>query len=147
MIVKKNTAAQLSKELGFHVSHKDDLRLYTEAVKWLGTPYKYGGNTLAGVDCSGLVHNIYKTVYDIHLERKAEDIYKKNCRKIPTNSLMPGDLVFFDTKNNRRKVNHMGIYLKDKVFLHASSSRGVVLNKMDEKYYRKSLVKGGRVKK
>ena len=92
-IGKSSPAGQVSEKLGFPVSKKDrQLPLYTEAVHWLGVPYKYGGNTSKGVDCSGLVCNIYRKVYGQKLERTVAGMYKKNCRKISRNALRPGDL-------------------------------------------------------
>ena len=63
--------SQLSHQLGFKVNRKDDLRLFSEAARWLGTPYRYGSSTRKGVDCSGLVNQIYKQVYHRSLERSS----------------------------------------------------------------------------
>lgn len=58
-------AARLSSQLGFKVTPKDDLRLYSEASRWLGVPYRYGGKSRTGVDCSGFVGQVYQNVYKI----------------------------------------------------------------------------------
>lgn len=144
---KKNNPEHLSRKLGFPVSSKDDLSLYREAANWLGVPYKYGGNTKSGVDCSGLVCQIYRTVYHIQLQRTAAGMYKENCRKISRKALRPGDLVFFNTAKTKKSVSHVGIFLKNNVFLHATTKSGVRLSTLDEIYYKKRWINGGKVKK
>lgn len=142
----KEKTARLSGQLGFPISPKDDLKLYTEAASWLGVPYKYGGNTKAGVDCSGLTCNIYRNVYHIRLERTVAEMYKKNCRKISRKKLRPGDLVFFNTAKTRKSVSHVGIFLKNNIFLHATTHSGVRISSLDEIYYKKKWINGGKVK-
>lgn len=144
---KQQTASRLSSKLGFQVLPKDPLKLYQEASVWLGVPYRYGGNTAKGVDCSGLVCNIYQNVYQISLERTVIGMYKKNCRKISRNKLKPGDLVFFHTTKKRKTISHVGIYLKKNTFIHATTASGVRLSQLNETYYKKRWIKGGRVKK
>ena len=139
-IGKSSPAGQVSEKLGFPVSKKDrQLPLYTEAVHWLGVPYKYGGNTSKGVDCSGLVCNIYRKVYGQKLERTVAGMYKKNCRKISRNALRPGDLVFFNTAKTKKSISHVGIFLKGNTFIHATTHSGVRLSTLDETYYKKTL--------
>lgn len=145
-IAGKEKIARLSGQLGFPVSPKDDLKLYTEAASWLGVPYKYGGNTKAGVDCSGLTCHIYRNVYRIRLERTVAGMYKKNCRKISRRKLQPGDLVFFNTAKTRKSVSHVGIFLKNNVFIHATTRNGVRISSLDETYYKKKWINGGKVK-
>lgn len=138
---------QLSQKLGFHLNKKDDLNLYSEASQWLGTPYRYGGTSRKGVDCSGLVGQIYKQVYRIDLERNTGNIAQKNCRRIRKNRLKTGDLVFFNTsKKKRRGVNHVGLFLKNGYFIHASTSKGVIISNLQEDYYHKAWKQGGRVR-
>lgn len=144
---KESKPAILSQQLGFPVSAKDDLKLYTEAAQWLGVPYKYGGNTPQGVDCSGLTCQIYRKVYHKQLERTVAGMYKKNCRKISRKSLRPGDLVFFNTAKTRKSVSHVGIFLKKNIFIHATTGSGVRLNTLDDAYYKKRWISGGKVKR
>ena len=139
--------SQLSHQLGFKVNRKDDLRLFSEAARWLGTPYRYGGSTRKGVDCSGLVNQIYKQVYHRSLERSSSGIATRNCRKIMKSDLSSGDLVFFNTSRKKRKgINHVDLFLKNGYFIHASTSRGVIISNLKEDYYRKTWKQGGRVK-
>ncbi|WP_298613904.1 NlpC/P60 family protein [uncultured Odoribacter sp.] len=147
LVEKHQTAFRLSEKLGFQISPKDNLKLYQEASSWLGIPYRYGGNSRKGVDCSGLVCKIYLNVYQIPLERTVTGMYKKNCRKISRKKLKPGDLVFFNTTAKRKSVSHVGIYLKENTFIHATTASGVRLSQMDEIYYKKRWIKGGRIKK
>lgn len=146
LVRPKVSLTTLSQQLGFKVHPKDDLSLYTEAVRWLGVPYRHGGTSRSGVDCSGLVGQIYKNAYRVSLERTVAGIESKNSQRIQKNDLRPGDLVFFNTSKNKRGVNHVGIYLKNKYFIHASASRGVIVSHLQEEYYRKHWKKGGRVK-
>lgn len=131
---------------GIKLSGDDNLKLYDEIESWIGVPYRYGGSTRRGVDCSGLVVNVYKDVYGIKLQRNSELIYKKNCDKIKKSKLREGDLVFFKT-GKKKRINHVGIYLKNGKFVHTSASRGVIISSLDEDYYRRNFMQAGRVKK
>ena len=141
----KSTYRYLSDRLGISVNSHDNIELYETVARWLHTPYKYGGNTRKGVDCSGLVCNVYKSVYHKTLQRRSIDIYQKNCSKISKRDLCEGDLVFFATGKNKGKINHVGIYLKKNKFIHASSSKGVIVSSLNDAYYRKTYYSSGRV--
>lgn len=120
-------------------------RLYREVQTWIGVPYRYGGHSRKGTDCSGLVMEVYKNVYGKVLTHNSADIYSKECNRIREKELREGDLVFF-AFNKSKRINHVGIYLSDGKFAHASSSRGVIISNLDEAYYRKGFVGAGRVK-
>jgi cell wall-associated NlpC family hydrolase len=124
----------------------DNAALYKEAASWLHVPHIEGGMSRKGTDCSYLVYSIYKAVYHKTLERNSSGMLNKNCERISKNKLKEGDLVFFHTGKSDTYVTHVGIYLKDNKFLHASTSRGVIVSDLDEEYYRKTWVCGGRVK-
>jgi len=135
--------------LGFDIEEHDNWRLMVESAKWLGVPYKYGGNTKSGVDCSGFTTAIYKTVYNKKLHRRSVDQYTEDCRKVSRTGLASGDLVFFVTSSDSKSaknINHVGIYLKGSKFIHASTSRGVVVDDLNSTYYVKNWVAGGHVK-
>ena len=119
--------------------------LYREAMSWLGVPYKYGGHSRRGTDCSGLVMEVYKIVYNKAIMHNSADICSKQCRRIKESELREGDLVFF-TFVKSGKISHVGIYLRKRQFIHASSSRGVIINSLDEPYYAKGFVAAGRLK-
>ena len=93
-----------------------------------------------------MVMMVYKRVYGKRLERNSAKIYSKNCRKISRGELREGGLVFFNTSKGRKGINHVGIYLKDHKFIHASSSRGVIVSNLDDDYYRRTFIAAGRVK-
>ena len=78
--------------------------------------------------------------------RSAEDQRNDNCRRILKRNLREGELVFFHNGNKKRKASHVGIYLKDGKFIHDSSSVGVVVSSLNERYYEKHWLQGGRVK-
>ncbi len=138
---------QLSQQLGFKVTKKDNLSLYAEAAKWLGTPYRYGGSTRKGIDCSALVAQIYLHTYKKKLERNTQAIANKNCRKVSKRNLKSGNLVFFNTTKKKKKgVNHVDLFLKNGYFIHASTSKGVIISNLQEDYYKKNWKQGGAVK-
>lgn len=133
--------------LNLEKERKDNISLYKEAAAWLRVPYVDGGTSHKGTDCSFLVYSIYKTVYGITLERNSSAMLQKNCKQIKRDKLKEGDLVFFNTGNKSRNyINHVGIYLKNNKFLHASTSRGVMVSDLNETYYQRTWVCGGRVK-
>lgn len=120
--------------------------LVAEAGNWIGTRYRYGGNTRDGIDCSGLVVQVYKKVFDISLPRTSRDQYAY-CERIKRKDITVGDLVFFATRRGDLKtVSHVGIYIGDNRMIHASSSRGVIISNLDETYYTKRYVSAGRIK-
>lgn len=123
--------ARLEIKLGRH----DNKRLYKELKRWLGTPYSYAAHTCGeGTDCSGLVMEVYQTIYGVKLHRNSAKMLEVNCRIIDYDDLREGDLVFFCT-NDEGRVSHVGIYLKDSKFVHASSSRGVTVDDLRQNYY------------
>jgi lipoprotein Spr len=139
--------AELSRRFGVRITPEDHLYLYAEASKWLGTPYRSGGNTLRGVDCSGFVVAVFREVYGKKLARTSAGILKENCRKVNRSKLREGHLVFFRTDNKKKKEpNHVGIYLKNGKFVHASSSKGVMVSNLSEPYYVRAWMTGGEVK-
>ncbi|MGU9957992.1 MAG: NlpC/P60 family protein [Arenicellales bacterium WSBS_2016_MAG_OTU3] len=120
-------------------THPDPLTDYLN--NWMGTPYHYGGTTRNGIDCSGLVLNTYRDLYGLQMPRRAREQASvgKSVRKT---RLTPGDLVFFKTGLRDR---HVGIYLGNKQFVHASESRGVRVSSIDEPYWSKRYWKASRV--
>lgn len=119
--------------------------LYSEGCKWLGTPYKYGGNDRNGVDCSGLMVAIYRDALNIKLPRTSRQ-QSEWCRRVDIKNLQPGDLLFFDTSRDRNgKVSHVGLYLGSGEMLHSSTSRGVIVSAIVDNYYSERLLACGRV--
>src|SRR3546814_16709292 len=93
----------------------------------MGTPYRFGGNSEGGIDCSRFVNRAYEFVYNSFLGGKtSRDIYKELTEIISTEQLKEGDFVFF--KIRRRYISHIGIYLGDNKFVHASRSQGVTIS-------------------
>lgn len=114
-----------------------------EAVdEWYGVRYRVGGNTQKGVDCSGFTVAVYAAAYGLTIPRVSREQHRTS-RKISTTELQEGDLVFFNT--NGRGVSHVGIYLGNNKFIHASVSRGVMVNDLFESYYLKRFVGAGRI--
>ncbi len=122
----------------------DDGALFDALLPWMGTPYKYGGSTKSGVDCSAFVGAIYRSRYKVNLHRTANDI-QKDVEFVDKKNLKQGDILFFTNSNG--KVSHVGIYLKDVTFVHSSTSNGVSLSRFDTGYWSKRLYRCGRVKR
>ena len=145
-----NELVRAASRLGFPIEEDDDWALMTEASTWMGVPYKYGGSTRAGVDCSGLTCAIYENAYGKKLHRRSIEQYQQDTKRIKQGKLRQGDLVFFSTSSgtpSADNVNHTGIYLRDGMFIHASSSRGVVIDNLSSAYFARTWVGGGRVRK
>lgn len=138
--------AKASILLGIDIDLKDNHKLYVESAHWIGVPHRAGGNSKKGTDCSGLTIHLCKKVYNKRLERNSHDQLIKNCTRINKNNLREGDLVFFHNGRNKKQATHVGIYLKNNIFIHTSTSRGVMLSSLNESYYKKHWLAGGRIK-
>lgn len=107
-------------------------KLYSQHQEWKGIPYRLGGLSKRGIDCSGLVYATYRDHLGIELPRTTR--YQAQVGKsIRRSDLRTGDLVFFKTGH---KVRHVGIYLEDGKFFHASTSKGVTISRLDGYYWR-----------
>lgn len=109
-------------------------RLYAEVAKWDGTPHRLGGTTRQGIDCSGFVQRLYQDLFNLRLPRTTTHQVVSG-RPVEKSRLTPGDLVFFKPPH---KQNHVGIYLGDARFAHASTSKGVTVSYLSATYWRQS---------
>lgn len=124
--------------------------LKTWADSWKGVPYRSGGMSKSGTDCSGFSSMLYKEVFQILLQRQSKMQYQKDCKKIIKKKadLQKGDLLFFVTNGksmSTENISHVGVYVGDNIFVHASSSKGVVYSSLLDAYYVKTYLIGGRV--
>ena len=134
------------RKLGMSIGKKDYFPLYLEVADWLGTPYRYAGSTKRGTDCSGFTFAIVRDAYGKNIERSTRDQLKKSVSKVRKHSLREGDLVFFTSKGSKGGVAHVGIYLKERKFAHASSTKGVIVSSLDDAYWDSNWLCGGRIK-
>jgi lipoprotein Spr len=126
--------------------------LFDFVFEWWKTPYRYGGTTKKGIDCSAFTGKLAQEVYNTPLPRTASQQYKVS-KRVPKEELKDGDLVFFKTRQRRytrnRKVYytsgwHVGVYLTEGWFIHSSSKNGVKLSNLSEPYYSKIYYGSGR---
>jgi cell wall-associated NlpC family hydrolase len=119
-----------------------NIKLYSFIETWYGTKYKYGGMSKSGIDCSGFCNLLYKQVYNKQISRTTSSL-SKEINKVSKGNLKEGNLVFFNISN--KKNSHVGIYLNNKMFVHASSSKGVIISSLENPYYKKAYNKGGKL--
>jgi cell wall-associated NlpC family hydrolase len=108
---------------------------------WKGVPYRHGGTTRQGVDCSGLVYVTYRDLLGIDVPRTTKELAKAG-KGVSRRKLSAGDLVFFKTGFFKR---HVGIYTSRGAFLHASSSQGVTKSSLDSTYWKRRYWKARRL--
>lgn len=121
--------------------------ILSDAEDFLGTPYKFGGTTKSGLDCSGLVITVYDD-NNVTLPRRSSDQALEG-KKIDISETKPGDLLFFSTSGNG-KVTHVGIVKEIRTkgeitFIHASTTKGVIISSLNEKYWNKAFLFARRV--
>ena len=109
-------------------------RLREAEADWHGTPYRYGGASRDGIDCSAFVMTIYKDLFDLALPRTTLTQVETG-EEVSPDALQAGDLVFFRTS---RKTRHVGIYLGAGEFAHASTSQGVMTSRLDNSYWQRT---------
>jgi len=119
-------------------------RLLTFMDQWYGVPYHYGGTNMGGIDCSAFACQLISDVYNLNqLPRISADQYKAT-RRISKKELREGDLVFFHTMGKGNRVTHVGVYLYNNRFVHASVT-GVQISDLGEGYYQHHYVGAGRI--
>lgn len=131
----------LSQIMHVAVSATSNMKLFDFVYEWIGTPYRFGGGTKKGIDCSGFTKTLYSQVFNVDIKRNSRDIFSM-VSPVKKDELKEGDLVFF--KIHSRSISHVGIYLGNNRFAHASS-RGVAVSSLDDDYYSRYFYKGGRV--
>jgi len=118
-------------------------KMLMEIVKYINTPYKFGGDSKNGIDCSAFTQTVYNSC-SIHLLRSAREQYTQGIAINDKESLRFGDLVFFNTRKTV-KPGHVGIYIGDNLFVHASSSNGVIVTPLDSEYYSERFMGARRI--
>lgn len=127
------------------INERESWKLYHHVDQWWGTPYRIGGTSRKGIDCSGYAQQLYRSVYGIEIPRSTTEQVKV-IKKVRQRKLKEGHLVFFDI-DNKDKPTHVGVYLKNGRFAHASTSKGVRIDNLKQDYYKKRYWKGGRIRK
>lgn len=145
----RQLSERVSSKLKMDVSYpENDLGLYSFVADWLHTPYRFGGTSRRGTDCSGFVYRLYQTVYDTNIGRQSSADLMSKTQRVAKKDLQEGDLVFFNIRNRRGgRASHVGVYLEDGKFAHASTRHGVIISRLSEPYYTRSYLGAGRVNK
>ncbi len=142
---KKEVRDRSKTKVKNHSVAKEANSVLKEAYKFMGAPYKYGGTTKSGLDCSGLVINAFDAA-GIQMPRISRDQAKEG-KEIRLRDVQEGDLVFFNTSGSN--ISHVGIVEKVKngevFFIHSSTSKGVIVSSIEETYWNKRFVKATRV--
>jgi len=120
-----------------------DPSLYHFINQWYGVRYKFGGTTNRGIDCSALSQKMYGSVYNVPIRRTSKQQYRHSDHFKKYAEAEEGDLVFF--RINRVRISHVGIYLANGYFVHASRTRGVVISSLNEKYWKRRYAGCGRI--
>jgi lipoprotein Spr len=131
----------LSQIMGVAVSATSNMKLFHFVYDWIGTPYRFGGSSRRGIDCSAFTKQLYSDVFNLSIRRSSRDIFSM-VNPVGKDDLKEGDLVFF--KIHSRSISHIGIYLGNNRFAHASS-KGVAISSLDDAYYSRYFYKGGRL--
>ena len=119
-------------------------KLLLDIDYWWGTKYCLGGSTEDCIDCSAFTQNLMREVYAINIPRTAREQYD-NSDHIKKDELQEGDLVFFQTY--RHQISHVGVYITNNKFAHASVSNGVMISDLDDPYWKQRYAAAGRVLK
>jgi len=129
--------------LGKEPDQIDNIELLKSVDEWYGTKYKMGGQSKSGIDCSAFVQSVYLTAFGVAVPRTAFEQFKA-AYHISATEMREGDLVFFNTTGG---VSHVGIYIGNNKFAHASSARGVTVSDLFDPYYLRRFLGIGRIEK
>jgi len=131
---------------GSNAQLTDREKLLYEVVKYINTPYQYGGANNNGIDCSAFTQNVFSKSINYSLPRTASQQFNIGSDVSSESNLIFGDLIFFNTTKNSYP-GHVGIYLGEGLFAHSSSSRGVTISSIKNNYYQTRFVGGRRAVK
>lgn len=125
---------------------QEKMMLVKVAKSFMGAPYKLGGESVRGLDCSAFVKKIYE-IFDVNLPRTAKEQFRVG-KRVEKEELKIGDLVFFRTRPGRNYATHVGIYIGGGNFIHASSysSRGVRIDSLESPFYKRTFLGAVRIK-
>ncbi len=132
-----------SQIMGVAANATSNTKLYQFVYEWLGTPYRLGGDSKRGIDCSKFSLAVYENVFNTTIGYNSRNQYQ-NVTPVRKGDLEPGDLVFFKIRS--KSITHVGVYLGEDKFAHASSSRGVMVSNLNEAYWKRYYYNGGRPK-
>ncbi len=131
-----------SQIMGVAVNATTNTKLYQFVYDWIGTPYRLGGSSKKGIDCSKFAYELYDKVFNTTLGYNSRNQYSQ-VTPISKGELKAGDLVFFKIRS--KSITHVGVYIGDNKFAHASSSKGVMVSNLDEPYWKRYYYNGGRM--
>lgn len=120
----------------------DQQKMMDRILEWMGAPYEYGGETKSGIDCSAFTREMFRSTAGIDLPRTTEQQVQRGS-PVPQSDLKFGDLIFFNTTG--QNPSHVGIYIGDDMFAHASVSFGVTLSSLYSSYYKKRYTEARRI--
>lgn len=126
--------------LDTEVEKATNISLFRAIDQWLGTPYRLGGTTRSGIDCSAFVQMMYSNLFGFSVPRTCREQFGA-VKRILMSDLQEGDLIFFNTRGG---VSHVGIYLQNNKFVHASSSEGVTITDLSDPYWSRRIISAGR---
>ncbi len=135
-----------------YIKHSESLKasklqheIADEAITWVGTPYVYAKcDKGIGTDCSGLVMKVYEDITGVKIPRNSAK-QAEFCRRLKTDDVEIGDLVFFATGSDPNRISHVGIMIDSVNFVHSSTKKGVVISRIDTPYYIRTFMMFGRV--
>lgn len=141
--VSEEILSKYSTMMGLFPKEMTNYILYQFIDDWYGVRYRYGGTDKSGIDCSAFVQRLYEQVYNTEVVRTARNQFH-SCRMVwDLDKLQEGDLVFFKTRG--KHISHVGIYLYNNYFVHASSSSGVMISNLADSYWQRKFAGAGKM--